>query len=114
VFADIPAQVCISYKDSNSMHLYGISGSSLRHAVSMSDRMANVSANQGDILWMVIRMDLHGTKFLIKDGLNEPAATRYLDDLKRSHRKVHGQDYSILSYRRCERAAAIADHGIVI
>jgi hypothetical protein len=30
--------------------------------------MANVSANQDDILWMVIRMDIHGTKFLIKDG----------------------------------------------
>jgi hypothetical protein len=76
--------------------------------------MANVSANRDDILWMVIRMDLHGTKFLIKDGLSEAAAKRYLDDLKRSHRKVHGQDYNILSYRRGERAAAIADHGIVI
>ena len=76
--------------------------------------MADVSASRGDILWMVIRMDIHGTKFLIKDGLNEAAATRYLEDLKRSHRKVHGQDYSILSYRRCERAAAIADHRIVI
>lgn len=80
----------------------------------MSDRTANVSAKQDDVLWMVIRMDIHGTKFLIKDGLNEAAAMQYLDDLKRSHRKVHGQDYSILSYRRCERAAAIADHGIVI
>ena len=80
----------------------------------MSDRMANGSANRDDILWMVIRMDINGTKFLIKDGLNEVAAMRYLDDLKRSHRKVHGQDYSILSYRRCERAAAIADLGIVI
>jgi hypothetical protein len=76
--------------------------------------MANVSANQDDVLWMVIRMDIHGTKFFIKDGLNEATAMQYLDDLKRSHRKVHGQDYSILSYRRRERAAAIADHGIVI
>jgi hypothetical protein len=76
--------------------------------------MANSSANRDDILWMVIRKDAHGTKYLIKDGLNEATAMRFLDDLKRSHRKVHGQDYSILSYRRCERAAAIADHGIVI
>jgi hypothetical protein len=76
--------------------------------------MANVSANQDDILWMVIRMDIHGTKFLIKDGLNKAAAMRYLDDLKSSQQKVHGQDYNLLSYRRCERAAAIADHGIVI
>jgi hypothetical protein len=76
--------------------------------------MANASANRDDIFWMVIRMDIHGTKFLIKDRLSEAAATRHLDDLKRSHRKVHGQDYSILSYRRGERAAAIADHGIVI
>jgi hypothetical protein len=80
----------------------------------MSNRMANVSANRDDILWMVTRMDIHGTKFLIKDGLSEAAAMQYLEDLKRSHRKVHGQDYSILSYRRCERTAAIADHGIVI
>jgi hypothetical protein len=76
--------------------------------------MASVSANRHDSLWMVIRMDIHGTKFLMKDGLNEAAAMRYLDDLKRSHRKVHGQDYTILSYRRSERAAAIADHRVVI
>jgi hypothetical protein len=42
------------------------------------------------------------------------AAMRYLDDLKSSQQKVHGQDYNLLSYRRYERAAAIADHGIVI
>lgn len=76
--------------------------------------MANVSANPDGILWMVIRMDIHGTKFLIKDGLSEAAAMGYLDDLKRSHRKIHGQDYSILSYRGSERAVAIADHGIMI
>jgi hypothetical protein len=76
--------------------------------------MQNVSINSDDIFWMVIRMDIHGTKFLIKDRLSEAAAMRYLDDLKRSHRKVHGQDYSILAYRGPERAAAIADHGIMI
>lgn len=63
---------------------------------------------------MVIRMDIHGTKFLIKDGLNKAAALRYLDDLKCAQQKVHGQDYDLVSYRRCERAAAIANHGIVI
>ena len=72
------------------------------------------SANRDDTLRMAIRRDIHGTKFLIKDGLSEAAAMRYLDDLKRSHRKVHGQDYSILSYRRCEREAAIADRRIMI
>jgi hypothetical protein len=38
--------------------------------------MANGSANRDDILRMVIRMDFHGTNFLIKDGLNEAEAIR--------------------------------------
>ena len=76
--------------------------------------MANGSTRGDDILWMVIRMDIHGTKFLIKDEMNEAEARRYLDDLRSAQQKVHGQDYSLLSYRRCQRAVAIADHGIVI
>jgi hypothetical protein len=44
-------------------------------------------------------MHIHGTKFLIKDGLNEAAARRYIDDLKTpaSENPWAGLHHSLLS-----------------
>jgi hypothetical protein len=53
---------------------------------------------------MVVRMDIHGNNYMMRDDLTEAQAKAYVADLVGSQLKVHGQDYSIYSYTSSTRA----------
>lgn len=70
-----------------------------------------MTATEG-VLWMVVRMDTHGTNFIMQDGCSEEAARQFLANLLARQLKVHHQHYSIYRYTASTRAVLIAQLGI--
>ncbi len=59
-------------------------------------------------MWMVVRMDMHGTNYVMREGLSRSEAEDYLARLMAAQRKVHGQDYSLYGYTAESRASRLA------
>ena len=49
-------------------------------------------------LWMAVRMDIHGTTYLIKDDLTQEAAEQHLKDMLARHTNPHHQHYFTVDY----------------
>ncbi|MGB9152157.1 MAG: hypothetical protein WCD70_03615 [Alphaproteobacteria bacterium] len=66
-------------------------------------------------LWMIVRTDLHGTAYLVEDGLgSEAAAKEKIKTMLAKHSKLHGQDYSIHDYVPTTRAQRLQELRVLI
>lgn len=63
-------------------------------------------------VWMVVRTDTHGVKYLMADDLGEAEAKQYLKGILDKQTKPHHQDYELIHYLRSQRAQRIKEWGI--
>ena len=71
--------------------------------------------SQSKTLWLIVRRDLHGTKYLMREGLASlDAANTFIEEFKRGQLKIHGQEYEIYSYAAEERERRIRELEIVL
>lgn len=65
-------------------------------------------------LWMVVRMDIHGTTYLVKEGLAEKAAEQCIEEILARHSKPHHQHYFTLDYTSETRAQRLQEKRVVL
>lgn len=66
--------------------------------------------HQLEELWMVVRRDIHGTYYSIRNGdrlTSEEAGNKFMQAITGLHRKPHGQDYFAFSYTSGSRKLLI-------
>ena len=64
---------------------------------------------------MIVRTDVHGSTFLVEDGLDsETAAKEKIEAMLARHRKPHGQDYSIHDYAPATRARRLQELQVLV
>jgi len=72
--------------------------------------------NMSDIekLWMVVRMDIHGTTYLMQEGLAQTAAEQCIKDILARHTNPHHQHYFTLDYTPETRKQRIQESRIML
>jgi hypothetical protein len=66
-------------------------------------------------LWMVVRKDLSGTKYLTKDGFASAAdAQSFIDAVRRSQLRLHEQAYELCGYTPATRGQRFAELKIAV